>query len=365
MELDARQLKSLVQAAAAVAGAVDLHEVLKTAVDMAQHTTGARYAALGVRNQHGTLEEFIHAGMTPGMAEMVGRLPIGKGLLGRLITHPETIVVDDLRAHDAFAGFPPHHPAMKNFLGVPITAGEHVFGNFYLTDKAEGFTKSDETMVEALAAIVGSAVSAAQLNDRIRRMALVEDRERIARDLHDAVIQELFAVGLSLQALQISISDDAAHARIEQAVVGIDEAIDALRGFIFDLRSVGATVIDPDRTIRRLVLRLVANTAIEAEIEVEGVNPSEADLFDDALQVVRESVSNAVRHAGASRVLVQVEGRPDGIRVRVEDDGRGFDPTTVNRGMGLDNLAARIRLRGGAFEIRSEQGTAVEAVLPL
>ncbi len=365
MDLDAEQLKTLVKAAAAVAGAVDLHEVLKTAVEMAQQTTGAKYAALGVRNQHGTLEEFIHAGMSPEMAEHVGSLPIGKGLLGRLITHPETIVVDDLRGHEDFAGFPAHHPIMENFLGVPITAGERVFGNFYLTDKKNGFTRSDETMVEALAAIVGSAVSAAQLNDRIRRMALVEDRERIARDLHDAVIQELFAVGLSLQAMMASITDERMIARVDQAVLGIDEAIDALRGFIFDLRSVGATVIDPDRTVRRLVLRLVANTQIEALIEVNGVNPAEADVFDDALQVIRESVSNAVRHAGAGTIQVIVEGRDDAIRVRVTDDGRGFDPETVSRGMGLDNLAERIRLRGGALDIHTGNGTAVEAVLPI
>jgi signal transduction histidine kinase len=364
MELDAQQLRALVKAAAAVAEAVDLHQVLKTAVEMAQQSTGAKYAALGVRNEHGTLGEFIHVGMTPDLAEKVGRLPIGRGLLGRLLTHPEPLRVDDLPAHENFAGFPPDHPPMGNFLGVPIAAGSTIFGNFYLTDKPGGFTEADEMMVEALAAVVGSAVSAAQLNLRIRRMALVEDRERIARDLHDAVIQELFAVGLGLQSLAVSLGEGPTSERLEQAIVGIDDAIDALRGFIFDLRSVGVTVIDPERAVRRLVARLVANRPVETEVVVAGVDPAQADVFDDALQVVRESVSNAVRHAGAQRLTVSVLGSVEGITVEVTDDGRGFDPQTVRRGLGLDNLTARVRVRGGNIEISARNGTSVSAFLP-
>lgn len=364
MELDAHQLRALLKTAAAVVEAVDLHQVLKTAVEMARQSTGAAYAALGVRNEHGTLGEFIHVGMKPELAEEVGRLPIGRGLLGRLLTEPQPLRVDDLAGHEDFAGFPPGHPQMENFLGVPIAAGPTIFGNFYLTDKPGGFTESDETMVEALAAVVGSAVSAAQLNLRIRRMALVEDRERIARDLHDAVIQELFAVGLGLQSLAATLEEGPVTERLEQAIGGIDDAIDALRGFIFDLRSVGVTVIDPERTVRRLVSRMVADRPVATEIEVVGVDPAQADVFDDALQVVRESVSNAVRHAGARRITVSVVGSVDGITVSVKDDGRGFDPLTVKRGMGLGNLTERVRLRGGDINIDSAGGTSVSAFLP-
>lgn len=331
---------------------------------MAQETTGARYAALGVRNEHGTLQEFIHVGMDPVMAGHMTHLPIGRGLLGRLIEYPETIIVDDLTTHPESAGFPNHHPLMSNFLGVPITAGEAVFGNFYLTDKPDGFRQEDATMVEALAAIVGAAVSAAQLNERIRRVALVEDRERIARDLHDAVIQELFAVGLGLQALQATVPDERTVTRLDQAIAGIDQAIDALRGFIFDLRSVGASVIDPQHAVHRLVSRLVSNSQIAAEVTVAGVDPAQADLFDDALQVIREAVSNAVRHSGAQHLRVTVSGDDHGLTVVVTDDGRGFDPDTIHRGMGLGNISSRVRDRGGHVEIRSDAGTRIVAFLP-
>ncbi len=361
--LDTTQLRSLVESAAAVAGAVDLREVIRTAVAMAQTSTGAKYAALGVRNDHGTLEEFIHLGMPAGLAEKVGNLPIGKGLLGTLINHPKTIRVEHLPDHPDFVGFPEHHPPMESFLGVPIRAGDRVFGNFYLTDKAGGFEEADEVLVEALAAVVGSAVSAAKLNDRLRKMALVEDRERIARDLHDAVIQDLFAVGLGLQALMASIEDPAAGRRLDQAISGIDDAIDALRTFIFDLKSVGTSVVDPDTTVRRLVGRIISNTDLQTEILVTGVDPQQAEVFDDALQVLRECVSNAVRHAEATLVRVSVKGVAEGITVVVSDDGKGYDPSAIRRGLGLDNIRERINRRGGTLEIDSQSGTTVRAAL--
>lgn len=361
--LDAGELRSLIRAASAVVEAGDLKNVLTTAVTMARKTTGARFAALGVRNEHGTLEEFIHEGMNGDQAVKVGHLPMGHGLLGEVIEHPETIIVDDLRTHPSFVGFPHHHPGMSNFLGVPISAGEAVFGNFYLTDKPGGFGANDAIMVEALAAIVGAAVSAARLHQRIGRMALVEDRERIARDLHDAVIQELFAVGLGLQALQTTTTDERIVTRLDQAISGIDEAIDSLRGFIFDLRSVGVSVIDPETTVTRLVNRLVSNSRITPRVLVRRVDPAQADLFDDALQVVREAVSNTVRHSGATEVEVEVVGDERGITVTVSDNGCGFDPVTIRRGMGLANIRLRVDGREGSLELRSDAGTTMKARL--
>lgn len=363
MQLDTSQLRTLVEAAAAVAGAVELRGVLKTAVTMAQTSTGAKYAALGVRNDHGTLEEFIHVGMPAAMAAEVGQLPIGKGLLGTLIERPKTVRVDHLPDHSDFAGFPEHHPRMDSFLGVPIRAGDRVFGNFYLTDKPGGFEEADEVLVEALAAVVGSAVSAAKLNDRLRQMALVEDRERIARDLHDAVIQDLFAVGLGLQALLAGVEEPARWQRLNQAISGIDDAIDALRTFIFDLKAVGNTLVDPETTVRRLVGRIISHTELETTFEIEGVDPQQAEVFDDALQVIRESVSNAVRHAKATSIRIRVEGDPGGLLVEVSDDGRGYDQSAVTRGMGLDNIAERVNRRAGKLEIDSSHGTTIRARL--
>ena len=125
---------------------------------------------------------------------------------------------------------------MTTFLGVPVRAGDSVFGNLYLTEKAGGFTQDDEQLVEALAAIAGSAIASLRLQQKLRRLAVVEDRERIARDLHDAIIQDLFAVGLVLQGLASRMDEPHDRHDMEEAVERLDSAITELRRFIFDLK---------------------------------------------------------------------------------------------------------------------------------
>lgn len=363
--LESNRFTSLVEAAAAVVGAVDLRELLRTAVGIAMETTGAKYAALGVRGEYGTLSEFVNAGIDPAEAARIGHLPIGRGVLGTLIRHPQTIRLDHISSHPDYVGFPEHHPPMDSFLGVPIRAGDEVFGNFYLTEKPGGFSDDDETMVEALAAIVGAAIVAARLNERLRRLAMVEDRERIARDLHDAVIQELFAVGLGLQALTISLDDPRVVDRLDTAIAGIDAAIDSLRSFIFDLKALSKTVVDPAQMVGRMVKRLTANSAITTAITVDDVDPTRAEVLDDALQVIRETVSNAVRHSGATRIEVELGTIADRMRLVVRDNGSGFDPAQVRPGMGLSNLRTRVERRGGTVEIAGHDGTTVTATFPL
>ena len=131
----------------------------------------------------------------------IGDLPEGHGILGLLILDAQPLRLPDLREHPDSSGFPPHHPPMRSFLGVPVRVRDEVFGNLYLTDKttAEVFTDVDEELVVGLAAAAGVAIENARLHARVQEFALVEDRERIARDLHDTVIQRLFATGLSLQ----------------------------------------------------------------------------------------------------------------------------------------------------------------------
>ena len=147
----------------------------------------------------------------------------------------------DLREHPDSFGFPPHHPPMRSFLGVPIRVRDEVFGNLYLTDKTIGevFTDVDEELVVGLAAAAGVAIENARLHARVQEFALVEDRERIARDLHDTVIQRLFATGLSLQgtARLVRTDADAAVTRIEAAVDDLDLTVKHIRSAIFKLES--------------------------------------------------------------------------------------------------------------------------------
>ncbi|MDH4118216.1 MAG: GAF domain-containing sensor histidine kinase [Acidimicrobiia bacterium] len=357
----------LVQAAAAVAGKLELRSVLETTVTMARETTGARYAAMGVVGEHGTLIDFIYTGLSTEAAATIGAPPVGKGVLGVLIDHPEPIRLDAIGDHPNSSGFPAGHPPMTSFLGVPVRAGATVFGNLYLTEKPGGFDESDEELVTALAAIAGSAISAARLHERLTRVALAEDRERIARDLHDSVIQDLFATGLTLQAVTMSIDDPGVATRLDDAVERIDQSIAALRSFIFDIRSVAATIADPERTIRRMVERLAGGRGIDVSVNVGSLSSCPPDVIDEALATIREAVSNAVRHADASSVSVRVDGSQQHLTLVVRDDGVGFDPDTVDRGMGLDNLATRAKRLGGRISIESAEGvgTTVRAELPV
>jgi len=158
------RLRHLLHAHAVVASDLSLQAVLQHVVTSARELVEARYAALGVIGEHGMLDEFVHVGMDENTVESIGELPHGRGILGLLIRHPAPVRLTDLAAHPAAAGFPPHHPAMGSFLGVPIRIRNRVFGNLYLTGSANGqFSAEDEQLAVALAATAGVAIDNARL----------------------------------------------------------------------------------------------------------------------------------------------------------------------------------------------------------
>ena len=356
-------LTDLVKAAADVAGQTDLDELLRTTVRLAKEATDSTYAAMGVLGAHNTLKDFIHLGMDPGAERRIGHLPVGHGVLGTLIRDPHTVRVDDISQHEDSVGFPAHHPQMTTFLGVPVRAGDAVFGNLYLTDKPVPYTVDDEVLVEALAAIAGGAISSLSLRQRLSDLALAEDRERIARDLHDAVIQDLFAVGLSLQATTGQLEDESLRRRMDDAVDRIDTAIGSLRTFIFDLRSLGTLNTTLARTLDDMLGRIAGGRATWTVQLSERIGEAPSTVLDNAVLVVREAVSNALRHGGATELEIRLERVEDGVRLVVRDNGGGFDTERVSRGMGITNMEARATDGGGRFDISSSaEGTTVTAV---
>ncbi len=349
-------VRQLVEAAALVAGQADLSDVLRTTIRTAMELTGAAYGALGVIGSHGVLTDFIFEGMDRETADRIDHLPVGKGVLGAMGEIP--LRLEDLTTHPDAVGMPANHPPMTSFLGVAVRLGSDTIGNLYLTNKADGpFSEEDELLVQALAVIAGSAVSRARLERRLERAALIEDRERIARDIHDGVIQELFAVGLALQATRGTDSAEASE-RIDQAVDSIDDAMTSLRDYIFDLQSQ-----TPDFEAR---LRAVLSTAAsEADVRIELTGrfvDLDRPIADNLTHFVREAVSNAVRHARASKVTVFAINDGDTVTVEVVDDGSGFDPTMQSEGMGLANMRERVSVLGGTCEIRSEVGNGTTAI---
>ena len=362
------RLRDLVEGAAAVAGQTDLQAILETTVQIARDLTGAPHAALGVIGAHGGLIDFVHAGIDPEEARMIGSPPQGRGLLGAITKEERTIRVDHVDEHPRSVGVPANHPHVDAFLGVPVRAGPNLFGNLYLTDKEGGFTEEDEAIVEALAMIAGTAIRTMRLQQRLQSLAVAEDRERIARDLHDAIIQDLFAVGLSLQGQALKVSDPDVRRALEQDVESLDRTITALRGFIFDL---GAPP-DEHRTLRSEIRELVTRLAGPHDAEVHATYTGALDtlpqrVIDDAAQLVRESLSNSLRHSSADRITIEVHAGDDRLALLISDNGIGFDPATVAWGLGLTNLRERTTRAGGRISIDSTagEGTTVRVTLPL
>jgi signal transduction histidine kinase len=363
--LDTTHLFDLMRSATSIFEAADLEAILDRVVVTAVMTTGAKYGALGVIGGHGTLSEFHHRGMEPGTAARIGHLPVGRGVLGTLTRTGETLRLDEITSHPDSVGFPPDHPPMGAFLGVPIAVGPSMFGNLYLTEKPGGFTSEDERVIEGLAVLAGSAINTARLRSKVNDLAIVGERERIARDIHDSIIQDLFGMGLGLQGLSMRIDAPASH-DLSRYVDQIDSVITRLRSLIFDLSHPGAEGESPRAAIRRLLDRLSEpfDTAITLNMSVDQF--SETALTDEIRHIVQEAVSNALRHSGGKSVTVNIDAFPDSVLVTVADDGSGFDPDAVTRGLGLDNLEARLKRLDGELAIRSEdgKGTIVEARIP-
>jgi signal transduction histidine kinase len=360
------RLPGLIEAAAAVVGAGDLEQVLRGLVAEAKAATGAKYAALGVIGEHGVLTEFLHEGLTAEQVARIGALPTGKGVLGTLVRENRTIRLDSIADHPDSQGFPPNHPAMHSFLGVPVAAGGKAFGNLYLTEKKGGFTEDDELLIEALSRIAGSAVTTARLQERLRSIAVGEDRERIARDLHDSVIQDLFAVGLALQGIAERVTDRTAASTIEESVDRLDVVVEALRAYIFQLRTTGSRRQLDDR-LQELVSRLGSAYPAAVTLEIGVVGLPTGQLEDEVVKFVTEALSNALRHSRGGTVEVIVDADRDWCWITVSDDGIGFDPALTPTGMGLTNLTARASRLGGDSEVTSTKGagTRVEVRLPI
>ena len=366
-----RQLRRLLDAVLAIGSELGLAEVLRRIAETATELVEAQYGALGVLDESGTrLAQFITVGIDDEGRQKIGNLPEGHGILGLLIVDPRPIRLPDLREHPDSYGFPPNHPPMRTFLGAPILVRGEVFGNLYLCDKTNGdaFSDIDEEMVTALAGAAGIAIENARLHSRVADLAMFEDRERIARELHDTVIQRLFATGLTLQATVRLIDKPEVVARLEAMVEDLDVTVRHIRSAIFELH----TARLPGSSVRQAVLELCAESArtlgFEPRVQFDGPIDSLLDesLAQHVLAVLQEALSNITRHANASKVdvsMVIVDGL---LVVAIADDGVGMRDG-ASGGRGLDNLRARASRVGGDvdWDQPSTGGTVVRWRAPL
>lgn len=370
-------LKALNQAALAIARNVTLDKVLRQIVESARELAGARYAALGIPNAEGLLEEFIHSGMPPDTVAQIGHLPHGRGLLGDIL-QGETLRVAKISDHPHSVGFPAGHPPMTTFLGVPIKAGETVLGNLYLTDKmgeTDGvaeFSTEDEKLMEMFAAHAAVAVEKARLHDQVSRMAVVEERTRIGMDLHDGVIQDIYAVGLTLESIRLLSAGARPEllAMLDTAIAGLNDTIHDIRNFILDLRP-RRFEGDLAEGLARLTREFRANAMVSVELSappevIASLPPPVArTLFLSA----QEALANVARHAKASHVTVAINRRNRCAVLTIADDGRGFDVGHEQQatGHGLANMYARAEDLDGTFTLQSApgQGTTLQLEIPI
>ena len=354
----------LLDAVVALSADLSLPNVLKRVVEVAAAVSGAQYAALGVlaageSDMKRGLVEFITTGIDSKGIRAIGHVPQGIGVLGLLVTDPRPRRIADIGAHPASAGFPPHHPPMTSFLGVPIMVRDQVFGNLYLTEKqgAAEFSQSDEELVVALAGAAGVAIENARLHQRLEQLAVLGERERIARDLHDTVIQRLFATGMGLQGLVGNIDSAVVRDRVQQAVDELDETIREIRGTIFALEADGA-----DRSaLRSRIIALASETeetlGFTPRVHMDGPLDSvvSTTTADEILKTMREALSNVARHAQASSVSIHVDCDAQGVTLRVSDNGRGLDGL-AHDGHGLENMRARAEALGGRCVLSRRPG---------
>lgn len=360
------RLAPLISQAASVEGEADLGRVLRTLVTEVMAATGAPYVAMGVIGEHQVLSDFVYEGITKEHADRIGHLPTGRGVLGTVMRENQTIILERISDHPDSVGFPANHPPMEAFLGVPVSVGGETFGNLYLTDKDGGFTDDDIEVVQAMGRIAGAAIQTARLQGRLRQMAVVEDRQRIARDLHDSVIQDLFAVGLGLQGLGTRIEDEAIAGTLNESIDTLDEAVGTLRRYVFELKDVARPALGMDERIQTLVARMGTVYPANVRLTIEDFESRDSD--DELLMIVTEALSNALRHSHAKSVEIELVKEGGDQVLRVRDDGVGFEPApSTGTGMGVANMRTRARGLGGELTISGTQtgGTNVEVRIPV
>lgn len=375
----AERLAALESATRAVAAELDIDRVLQLIVDRVRVLVGARYAALGIADGRGRIERFITSGVSPEMRAAIGHVPRGHGLLGLIIRDGRTVRAADIAEDPRRYGFPPNHPLMTSFLGAPVLVKGRSLGNLYLTDKPGGepFSEDDERLVEMFAVHAGIAIDNARLHDQVQRLAVVEERERIGKDLHDGIIQSIYAVGLSLEDVPELVEDEAgrvdAVARVDRAIDALNLVIADIRSYILRLRPSLAGEEDPVEALARLGEELGMHAVIELDMDLDdGADAMRAlppDRRSDLLFIAREALSNVARHSGASRTSLLLARDGEELVLCVEDNGRGFDPALVpgpdalGRHQGLGNMRDRAVGMGGTFAVERPEGPGARIIV--
>jgi signal transduction histidine kinase len=375
------ELYQVSQAVLSVTRQMSVRDVLQVIVRSARSLVGARYAALGVPDEGDSFAEFVVDGISSAEWQAIGPLPRRHGMLAVLLNEGKPERLADIRADPRFEGWPSAHPQMSHFLGVPVRDGDRVLGIIFAANKTSaaaagrGFTERDLQILSLFAAHAAIALTNARLYERSQELSVLQERSRLARDLHDAVTQKLFSIRAHARAAAVLATRDpvdAARVRAEIEVVGAlgAEAHAELRAVIDGLAPPDLEAAGLAESLRRYAVLAgrahgVPVTFTACDLPALGLG-AEAALY----RVAQEALHNALRHAGASSVRVTLSKAPRSkaprqVVLEVSDDGHGFAPEASSGGLGLASMRERAAAAGAALTIRSgKTGTRVRMTMP-
>jgi signal transduction histidine kinase len=382
---DGVRTRALAAVSEALVGAttdLSLDAVLERLVSAARDLVGARYAALGVPDGDGGFARFSTAGMDDELVEALGPLPRSHGMLDAMLTQPEPYRTPDIRQDPRFRGWwPARHPDMRSFLGYPILLRGSVIGAFYLTEKvgAPDFDETDEHLVSIFAPHAAVLVEHAQLYEQSRELSVAGERDRIARELHDALTQTLFGARLAVQTATHALGNDdvdTATERLGRASRLLDDAFGELRTLIYDLRPPDLAVDGFAGALRKQLDLLARTSDLTVSLTIDDDAPTlPIEAERQLLRVAQEAVANVVRHAAATTLTVHVAREANGkghhlFTLLLADDGQGFEPAEQgvrSRRLGLTSMHDRVHALGGRLSVESSPGagTRVRAEVPV
>ena len=359
----------------AIASTLDLETVLQLMVDRVRDLVRARYAALGIVDAEGQIDRFITSGLDPAARARIGDLPRGRGLLGLIIREGRSYLIPVIADDPRRSGFPPGHPEMRSFIGVPVVVRGRPVGNLYLTDRLDGrpFGATDLELVEAFARHAAIAVENARLHERLGQLAVVEERERIGRELHDGIIQSIYAVSLGLEdAVDVAAGDsEVMRARVDRAIDALHATIRDLRNYIFGLRPELLVQAGLVGGLFALADEVHVNSLIDIEVDAAAIEDLgvTTEATHELLSVAREALSNVARHAQASRARVEASIDGSCLRLIIVDNGRGMpgDALSGPEHQGMRNMRERARALDGDLRIERglPRGTRIIITVPL
>ncbi|MAS37305.1 MAG: hypothetical protein CL610_25110 [Anaerolineaceae bacterium] len=362
------QLQEIAEAVMFAAEGGSLEKVLERIAQVSGELANARYAALGVPDGRGGLRFFKVYGMSTDEIQHLAHLPVGRGLLGVIMRERAPLRLENMQDDPRSAGFCHGHPSMTSMMGVPIQVGTQLFGMIYMCDRLDGkpFDDQDQQLAETIAGYAALAIAGAQLSEQQSRLSMLEERERIGMELHDGIIQSLYAIGMHLDLMRFS--GNAEREALDPIITQLNQAIEDIRRYILNLKSAHV------KTVRTCIVDMLNRLYIPPKLVVDLLAPDEpppftSNTFDSICQIANEAISNAVRHADATCLSISIQQDQNRFQITIEDDGKGFDMEAVknNHGLGLHNMQQRAQLFGGNVSIESApgQGTTLTITIPI